>query len=193
MSAASGQPHNALQSAFAQALGGDPAERKAFFAAIRAGDVAAVTNTLQTHTGAALWQEPFGPEEHPYAADDTPLMAAVHAKKTDIVKTLLEHGAMQTLDTQNARGYTALMYAAWQGAEGAAEALLWRGADSWARNEHGQDADMLARLRGHDGIAERIQAHRSKTDGPAAFINGLSKDVAVLKPPTIRKRQHPPG
>jgi hypothetical protein len=193
MSAGSQQPDNALQSAFTRALGGSPAERKAFFAAIRAGDSAAVSETLQTHAGAALWQEPFAPEEQPYAADDTPLMAAAHAKKADIVKILLEHGAAQTLDTQNSRGYTALMYAAWQGAEAAAEALLWRGADSWARSEQGQDAVMLSHVRGHDGIARKIQVHRAKVDGPAAFTNGLSKDVTLLKPPTIRKRPHPPA
>lgn len=181
-----------LDQAFDRASGGSPAVRKAFFDAIRAGDVAAVAAVLETHAAAVLWQEPFGPQEKPYAADDTPLMAAVHAKKTGIVSLLLENGAEKTLDARNCRGYTALMYAAWQGAEDAAEVLMWRGADTFARNEHDQDAATLAQLRGHDGISRKIQRHRAKVDGPAAFANGLSKDVPVLKPLHVHKRPPPP-
>jgi hypothetical protein len=180
-----------IENAFERAQGGSPAVRKAFFDAIRAGDVAAVTETLQNHAGAADWREPFGPEDKPYAADDTPLMAAAQAKKAHIVTILLAHGADKTLDVQNSRGYTALMYAAWHGADAAGAALLWHGANSWKKNEHDQDADMLARLRGHDGISRQIQSHRAKVDGPAAFMNGLSKDVPVLKPVNIHKRPPP--
>ncbi|MDP2205697.1 MAG: ankyrin repeat domain-containing protein [Alphaproteobacteria bacterium] len=186
-------PANAtsLENAFDRAQGGNAAIRKAFFDAIRAGDVAAVTGTLQNHAGAATWQEPFAPEDKPYAADDTPLMTAAHAKKADIVRILLQHGGEQTLDARNSRGYTALMYAAWQGAEGVAEVLLWHGANTWIKSEHDQDADMLARTRGHNDISRQIQNHRAKVDGPAAFMNGLSKDVPLPKPITVHKRPPP--
>lgn len=180
-----------LEHAFDRAQGGSPAVRKAFFDAIRAGDVATVTETLQNHAGAAQWQEPFAPEDKPYAADDTPLMTAAHAKKSDIVTLLLTHGADKTLDAQNTRGYTALMYAAWRGAPTVAEVLLWHGANSWKKNEHNQDADMLARLRGHDDISRQIENHRARVDGPAAFTNGLSKDVPLPRPITIHKRPPP--
>ncbi|MFN7113507.1 MAG: ankyrin repeat domain-containing protein [Alphaproteobacteria bacterium] len=182
---------SSLDHAFDRAQGGSPAVRKAFFDAIRAGDVAAVAETLKNHAGAADWQEPFGAEEKPYTTDDTPLMTAAHANKTDIVRLLLTQGADRTLDKQNSRGYTALMYAAWHGAEGAAELLLWHGANSWPKSEHEQDADMLARLRGHNEISRHIQNHRARVDGPAAFTNGLRKDVQLPSPINVHKRPPP--
>lgn len=179
---------NGISSAFDQTAGVTPEERKAFFKAIRAGNTAEVAETLASRPGAACWLEPFKPDDKPYAADDTPLMAAAQARRSDIVKLLLQHGAAPTIDKQNSRGYTALMYAAWQNAEEAAEALLWHGADTFPSCEQGHDAPVLARMRGHDALAKTIERHRDKTEGPAACLNGTAKDVPLISLPAIRRR-----
>lgn len=183
---------NGIATAFDTATGGSPESRKALFQAIRAGDTAEVLRQLQEYPAVATWQEPFGPNDKPYAEDDTPLMAAAQARRSDIVKILLAHGAEATINRQNSRGYTALMYAAWQNADDAASALLWHGANTLCTSEQGQDAVMLARIRGHDDLARTIEAHRSQTEGPAAAHKGISHDITLMKPPTVRKRTGAP-
>jgi len=179
---------NGISAAFDQTAGGTPEERKALFKAIRTGNTAEVTETLARQPGAALWLEPFKADDKPFAADDTTLMAAAQVRRCDMVKLLLQHGAEALIDRQNSRGYTALMYAAWQNAEEAAEALLWHGADTTRTCEQGHDAPVLARIRGHDALAKIIEKHRDKTEGPAACLNGTAKDVPLISLPAIRRR-----
>lgn len=166
----------------------DFSKRKAFFAHIRGGNAAPVRSALAAAPQAIRWQEPFMPEENPFSADDTPLMMAAKSKRGEVAQILLESGAAETIDQRNSRGWTALMYASWHGAADVADALLWRGADTWPQDANGYDAQTMAHMRGHEGIARSLQAHRDQVDGIAAFKNGLSKDVNVLRPPTVHKR-----
>lgn len=176
------------ENAFNDAAAIDFSRRKAFFAHIRAGNIAPVQSALEAEPQAIRWQEPFMPDEKPFSPDDTPLMMAAQSRQGEMARLLLQHGAEITIDQRNSRGWTALMYASWHGAAGVADALLWRGANTWAQDPNGYDAQSMAQMRGHDDIARRIQAHRNRVDGIAAFKNGLSKDVNVLRPPTVHKR-----
>lgn len=176
------------ENAFNDAASIDFSKRKAFFAHIRAGNAAPVQSALESQPQAIRWQEPFMPEENPFSPDDTPLMMAAQSKRGEVARILLEHGAEETINQPNSRGWTALMYASWHGAAEVAEALLWRGADTSPQDANGYDAQSMAQMRGHTDIARRIQAHRDQTEGLAAFKNGLSKDVNVLRPPNVHKR-----
>lgn len=164
-----------------------PATRKAFFDAIRADDVEAVVETLGQYPSAIYWQEPFTDMEKPFAKDNTPLMTATENRKTNSGLALIEHGACATMDLQNSRGWTALMFASWHGVQPIAEKLLWAGANSHLKSEGGQDAVIMATMRDHTHIKRMIEAHRQQTDGAAAFTNGTIKSTSVM--PTIKLRK----
>lgn len=164
-----------------------PATRKSFFDAIRADDTQAVVATLAQYPAAIYWQEPFTENEMPFARDNTPLMTAVENRKINSGLALIKHGACATMDQQNSRGWTALMFASWHGVQPIAEKLLWAGADSHLQNEGGQDAVIMASLRDHTHIKRMIESHRQRTDGAAAFTNGTIKSTSVM--PTIKLRK----
>lgn len=178
---------NSPRTAFEAAEGADRETRKAFFEAIREGDIEAVRETLARTTGAVFWQEPFLPEEKPFAADNTPLMTAAEYHKDDIGCLLIEHGATAEMDRQNSRGGTALMFASWHGVPNVAEKLLWAGADTQVRNEGNHDAVTLASLRDHTHIKRMIEQHRRKHEGAAAFQTGTTKTLSVMPKIKIRK------
>jgi|GEM_PF-1397770 len=175
--------------AFQAAGDTDPATRKAFFDAIRKGDLEAVAETLARSPAAVFWQEPFKPEDKPFAADNTPLMTAAEYRKDAIGCLLIDHGAAATMDRQNSRGWTALMFACWHGAQNTAEKLLWAGAHTQLRNESGQDAATLAHLRNHTQLRRIIEQHRQKKEGAAAFQTGTAKALPVM--PKIRLKNNP--
>lgn len=183
----SGAPASAA-AGFAAAAQAERKERKEFFRAVRAGDMDAVRETLAAHKGAANWREPFTDADNPFAEDDTPLMAAAQTLHQNVALLLLAHGAADTINTQNRRGYTALMYAAWQNAPEAAQAIMQHGANTNLRNVQDQDAPMLARIRGHDELARAIENFRMKKEEPAAAHKGIGQDIEILRPPGIRKR-----
>lgn len=164
-----------------------PATRKAFFDAIRADDAQAVAATLGQYPSAIYWQEPFADNEKPFAKDNTPLMTAAESRKVNSGLALIEHGACATMDQQNSRGWTALMFASWHGVQPIAEKLLWAGANSHLQNEGGQDAVIMASLRDHTHIKRMIESHRHQTDGAAAFTNGTTKSTCVLSTIKLRK------
>lgn len=164
-----------------------PATRKAFFDAIRADDVQAVAATLAQYPSAVYWQEPFADNEMPFAKDNTPLMTAAENRKINSGLLLIEHGAGATMDQQNSRGWTALMFASWHGVTPVAEKLLWAGANSFLRSEGGQDAVSMAGLRDHTHIKRMIESHRQQTDGAAAFTHGTVKTTSLM--PTIKLRK----
>jgi len=177
------------RASFDAATAAAPATRKAFFDAIRAGDLDVLAEMLSAHPGAVFWQEPFEAKDLPFAADNTPLMTATENRKTTSALLLLEHGAAQTMDMQNSRGWTALMFASWQGAAEVAEKLLWHGADTNLKMEGGHDARALAALRGHREIAQKIDAHREHAEGAAAFMEGTVKSTSLMR--KIRLRRQP--
>jgi hypothetical protein len=178
---------NSPRSAFQAAEGADPATRKAFFEAIRKDDAAAVTETLAQYPGAICWQEPFKPEDKPFAADNTPLMTAAENRKGAIGSLLIDHGAATTMNQQNSRGWTALMFASWHGVQEIAEKLLWAGADTQLRNEGNHDVATMAGLRDHTHIKRTIEQHRQKHEGAAAFQSGTNKTLSVMPKIKIRK------
>lgn len=173
---------------FAAATQEERKERKEFFRAIRAGDIDEVRRTLAAHKNAANWTEPSNDTDNPFAEDDTPLMAAAQTLHEDVALLLLSHGAADTIDKQNRRGQTALMYAAWQNAPRAAQAMMQHGANTHLRNTKDQDAPMLARIRGRDELARDIENFRMKKEEPAAAHKGIGQDIGILRPPGIRKR-----
>jgi hypothetical protein len=175
------------RSAFQAAEGADRPTRKAFFEAIRAGDEITVLDTLSHYPAAIFWQEPFDDTERPFAADNTPLMTATENRKEAIGNILLAHGAAQTMDQQNSRGWTALMFAGWHGVQDVAEKLLWAGANTQLRNEGGHDAVTMASLRDHTHIKRMIEQHRQKHEGAAAFQSGTNKALSVMPKIKIRK------
>lgn len=175
------------RAAFQAAEGADRPTRKAFFEAIRAGDETAVTETLAQYPAAIFWQEPFNDNDRPFAADNTPLMTATEYRKPAIGSLLLDHGAAQTMDQQNSRGWTALMFAGWHGVQDVAEKLLWAGANTQLCNEGGQDAVIMASLRDHTHIKRMIEQHRQKHEGAAAFQSGTNKSLSVMPQIKIKK------
>jgi len=178
---------NSPRLAFQTAEGADPATRKAFFEAIRKGDMEAVAETLARTPGAVFWQEPFQPGDKPFAADNTPLMTAAEYRKDDIGCLLLDSGAAATVNRQNSRGWTALMFAGWHGVQNMAERLLWAGADTQTCNEGGHDAVTLASLRDHTHIKRMIERYRQKQEGAAAFQSGTARSLTVMPKIKIRK------
>ena len=175
------------RAAFQAAEGADRATRKAFFEAIRGGDESAVAETLSQYPAAIFWQEPFKDGERPFAADNTPLMTAAENRKGNIGNLLMMHGAAATMDRQNNRGWTALMFAGWHGVQDIAEKLLWAGANTQLRNEGGHDAVIMASMRDHTHIKRMIEQHRQKHEGAAAFQSGTNKSLSVMPKIKIRK------
>ncbi len=163
-------------------------ERKALFAAIRADDAAALQAILQKTPQAVFWHEPFAPSDNPFAKDNTPLMVAAQEGKAQAARTLLDNGAGQTMDAQNNRQWTALMFAGWHGQADIAEMILWHGADTHLTCENGHDAYNMASIRGHQNIMRVIDKHRNHTDGAAAFTEGTQKKLQTLKPLQFKKR-----
>lgn len=173
--------------AFQMSEGAGRATRKAFFEAIRAGDESAVAETLAQYRGAIFWQEPFTADECPFAADNTPLMTAAENRRNAVGNLLMTHGAAQTMDQQNCRGWTALMFACWHGVQDVAEKLLWAGANTQLRNEGGHDAAVMAGMRDHTHIKRMLEQHRRKHEGAAAFQSGTNKSLSVMPKIKIRK------
>jgi len=178
---------NSPRSAFQAAESVDRAARKAFFDAIRTGDTAIVADTLSQYPAAIFWQEPFQPEEQPFAADNTPLMTATENRKAAMANLLLDNGAAATMDQQNSRGWTALMFASWHNVQDIAEKLLWAGADTQLCNEGNHDAAVLAGLRDHTHIKRMIEEHRQKHEGAAAFQSGINKTMSLMPKIKLKK------
>lgn len=86
----------------------------------------------------------------------TPLHYAVSGGGTDVVRWLLEQGAV--IDAPAPNRSTPLMMAARYGASESVELLLARGADTRPRNDRGLTAADFARGAGRDALAERLDA-----------------------------------
>jgi ankyrin repeat protein len=69
---------------------------------------------------------------------------------------LLDHGA--EVDARQQAGYTALQAAAIHGDEELSDLLLSRGADPALRSDDGKSAADLAREKGHQALAGRLEA-----------------------------------
>ncbi|MDE1152610.1 MAG: ankyrin repeat domain-containing protein [Micavibrio sp.] len=150
-----------------------------FFTAAETGDMTVLADILARFPGAAQWRTEPAPDEKPFGAHQTALIAAAERGHTDAVRLLLKHGA--DVNAQHDRGWTALMHAAWAGHDAVVEALTWHRADTKIRNENDADAATLARMRAHHDIGARIEKS-GKEDNLAGYHSGLASATKALKP-----------
>lgn len=85
-----------------------------------------------------------------------PLHSAVATRRHSIIARLLEHGANPNARQQE--GWTVLHGAANEGELATVELLLEHGADPRARHDGGKSAADIAREKGHEEIARRLDA-----------------------------------
>ena len=85
----------------------------------------------------------------------TPLMLASISGSTELVKSLLDHGAM--VNAKNPGGVTALMIAAANNHSGVAELLLKSGAEIDARSQDGRTALSIAQAANHEAMVKLLQ------------------------------------
>ncbi|OLF52093.1 ankyrin repeat domain-containing protein [Pseudomonas chlororaphis] len=102
----------------------------------------------------------------------------------EMLDTFIEAG--YALDTQDEKGYTALILAAYHGQGPAVERLLAAGADACAQDKRGNTALMGAIFKGEVTIARRLLAtdcnpdQRNGAGQTAAMYAGLFKRVELL-------------
>ncbi|MDA0646908.1 MULTISPECIES: ankyrin repeat domain-containing protein [Nonomuraea] len=114
-----------------------------------------------------LLAEGAGPDR-PYEGDEggLPLCAAAARDRVEVAGMLLAAGA--GVDTRESGGWTALMWAATNGAAGTARVLIEAGADVDAANETGDTPLTLAARRGALGVVRELLdagADAAKYDG----------------------------
>lgn len=101
-----------------------------------------------------------------------------------VLDTFIEAG--YSLDTRDAKGYTALMLAAYHGEADTVDKLLAAGADACAQDQRGNTALMGAIFKGELQIARRLMAtdcnpdQRNGAGQTAAMYAGLFKREALL-------------
>ncbi|MCF4996488.1 hypothetical protein GIW70_10780 [Pseudomonas syringae] len=108
------------------------------------------------------------------------------ARRGDVpmLDTFIEAG--YSLDTRDAKGYTALILAAYHGRGEAVERLLTAGADACAQDQRGNTALMGAIFKGELQIARRLMRsdcspdQRNGAGQTAAMYAGLFKRVELL-------------
>ena len=117
----------------------------------------------------------------------TPLMAAAHAGRSDVVEDLIGQGL--PIDVKDQDGYTALMYAANSGHEDVARVLLAHGANPNATDRQMSTPLMFAAQHDHLGVVRQLLAagadpNRRGTHGLTALgfaqQNGHESTAAVL-------------
>lgn len=84
-----------------------------------------------------------------------PLHSAASSRNLDAARLLLEHGA--PVNARQNGGYTAIHAAAQNGDLAFVELLLQRGADPAVSNSDGQTPAMIARSKGHNEVAARLE------------------------------------
>jgi ankyrin repeat protein len=94
------------------------------------------------------WRDPD------YLSDQTALMLASGYGRNEIVKLLLDRGAL--IDLQNEDGSTALMMASFDGKIECARLLLERGADTSITDKDGKTAKDDAQRKRHDDIVQLL-------------------------------------
>ncbi len=90
-------------------------------------------------------------------SNTTPLIHATVASLNDVVELLLQCGANANASTIIDDDDTALMIAVKAGNERVVKLLLAYGAETTRKNRWGQDAETLARLRGHFGLCHLLR------------------------------------
>lgn len=102
----------------------------------------------------------------------TCMIQAAAGGNLEIIRALIEAGADPDLK-RTSDAYTALMSAALQGSAPVVRALIEGGADLDIENNFEQDAVAVARLRGHDALADEIVESKktSANTGSAAATN----------------------
>lgn len=120
----------------------------------------------------------------------TPLMRAAKSGNADEIRRQINAGA--EVDKQSRYGWTALMFATWQGHEDIVKALLEVGADPNIASGtvpsafetvggHPSSSALQEAIRNrHFGIAKTLISARAKIDAGAAALAGQSGDVQFL-------------
>ncbi len=116
---------------------------------------------------------------------DSLLFGAVILGNTDIVNSLISHGA--EINLRNFKGSTALMSAIWGGHADIVNMLIDNGADLLARNDEGTTPLLAAAISGSVSLVERLlksgaEIDERNNDGATALIvTSLSGHADIVK------------
>ena len=146
------KPEGQYQEPANVALSGDD-----FIRSCMAGDLSAVRAALDAGVD---------PDVYYSDGNTTCMIQAAAGGNLEIIRALIEAGADPDLK-RTSDGYAALMTAALQGNAPVVRALIEGGADLDIANNFDQDAAAVARLRGHDTLADEIVEGRTTSTSPA--------------------------